>query len=309
VYCLRREKGSIEPDGWSGVCGSAKKKRQRKEGVFMRKVVLVLAILVFAVPAMAGVTISVVDNGSLSGSIKYQCNDPNKIRAFALVIDVNGSDAQFQTISGYDPNYWVYPGSINIVGNEVAQQGTPIAAGGTGANTITIEMGSLYASNDPCHTVAPDVNGVLLSFTVDKGCCISLSEDSARAGVVMEDTDKTFGAGYVTLIPGCIAGPPSDPNVGTCWDPNECVAQPYGDATCDGAINLDDLIAMKKAWGTTPSGTIGTGIGEYNCCADFNRAGVSKDAINLDDLIRLKQNWGSPPAGTSTGNQTCPPGH
>ncbi|MHC4497795.1 MAG: DUF7901 domain-containing protein, partial [Planctomycetota bacterium] len=40
-----------------------------------------------------------------------------------------------------------------------------------------------------------------------------------------------------------------DPNLGTCWDPLECAGQTCGDATCDGQVNLDDLAALKAAWG------------------------------------------------------------
>jgi hypothetical protein len=258
----------------------------------MKKVVLVLAVLLLTVPAMATVTISVVDDGNLAGSIKYQCNDPNKIRAFALTIDVNNG-ALFQTITGFDPNYWVYPGSINIVGNDVTQQGTPIVAGGgVGSNSVTIEMGSLYASNDPCgHTTAPDVNGILLSFTVDKGCCVTLSEDSARAGVVMEDTDKTFGGGYVQLVDGCISG--AQP---TCWDITECAGQDYGDADCDGVVGIYDLQALKAAWGGIK------GDATYQCCADFDR----DEVIGIYDLQELKAGWGAT-GYANTGQQNCPP--
>jgi subtilisin-like proprotein convertase family protein len=41
-----------------------------------------------------------------------------------------------------------------------------------------------------------------------------------------------------------------DPNAGTCWDPAECAGQPSGDATCDGNVNLADLLALKAHFGS-----------------------------------------------------------
>jgi hypothetical protein len=70
-----------------------------------------------------------------------------------------------------------------------------------------------------------------------------------------------------------------------CW---ACPGQPFGDATGDGNINTQDLLALKKAWLTTSAGSPpGTGTGQYNCCADFTQDG----AVNTQDLLRLKQNW------------------
>ena len=78
---------------------------------------------------------------------------------------------------------------------------------------------------------------------------------------------------------------------------------------CDmGAKTLDDLTALKKAWGKTTADTLGKGVGEYNCCADFNKIGISKDVVNLDDLTALKIGWGGSHPG-STSNVTCPAGH
>jgi len=55
-----------------------------------------------------------------------------------------------------------------------------------------------------------------------------------------------------------------DPTLGTCWDLAECAGQPSGDATCNGLVNLGDLMALKAAWGQTPPWT------PPFCCADFN---------------------------------------
>jgi probable HAF family extracellular repeat protein len=83
----------------------------------------------------------------------------------------------------------------------------------------------------------------------------------------------------------------------TCWDANECAGQPYGDATCDGLINLADLYALKARFSKCAPWQIG------ECCADFTQSGC----VGLDDIFTLKANFGTAGYAPSTGNQTCPP--
>jgi hypothetical protein len=87
-----------------------------------------------------------------------------------------------------------------------------------------------------------------------------------------------------------------DPILGTCWDPLECAGQTSGDATCDGQVNLDDLAALKAAWGMSSP------YANPFCCADFTQDGQ----VNLDDLAALKAGWGSSGHIPSTGSQKCP---
>ncbi|MHC4842430.1 MAG: c-type cytochrome, partial [Planctomycetota bacterium] len=101
-------------------------------------------------------------------------------------------------------------------------------------------------------------------------------------------------AEYVLSLPEPIHIP--DPNLGTCWDSEECVGQPNGDATCDGEINLDDLRALKDAWLAVKGGA------GYNCCADFTQ----DETVNLDDLRELKDGWLSSGLTPSTSNVSCP---
>jgi hypothetical protein len=84
-------------------------------------------------------------------------------------------------------------------------------------------------------------------------------------------------------------------DLSTCWDPLECAGQPSGDATCDGVVNLDDLAALKAAWG------MGTPWTPPYCCADFTQDGQ----VNLDDLAVLKACWGGSGHIPSTGSQNC----
>jgi hypothetical protein len=53
-----------------------------------------------------------------------------------------------------------------------------------------------------------------------------------------------------------------------------------GDATGDGSVDVDDLVAVVLSWGPCP-------VGEP-CPADFNDSG----AVDVDDLIMVILNWG-----------------
>jgi hypothetical protein len=88
----------------------------------------------------------------------------------------------------------------------------------------------------------------------------------------------------------------TDPAGYTCWDPLECAGQPTGDATCDGQVNLDDLAALKAAWGMSSL------YANPFCCADFTQDGQ----VNLDDLAALKAGWGGSGLIPATGSQKCP---
>jgi hypothetical protein len=89
----------------------------------------------------------------------------------------------------------------------------------------------------------------------------------------------------------------ADPNLGTCWDPGECAGQPFGDATCDGSVDLADLFALKAHYGTSAPWA------DNQCCADFSHDGN----VNLDDLFTLKAGFGTLGYSPSTLNQACPP--
>lgn len=82
----------------------------------------------------------------------------------------------------------------------------------------------------------------------------------------------------------------------TCWDANECAGQPYGDATCDGIINLADLYALRAAFIKDPP-WLGS-----ECCADFNH----DFCVCLGDLFIIKQYFNTGGYSPSTGNQNCP---
>jgi predicted outer membrane repeat protein len=83
----------------------------------------------------------------------------------------------------------------------------------------------------------------------------------------------------------------------TCWEAAECPGQPFGDASCDGAIGLADLFALKAHFATTAPWL------DNQCCTDLNH----DNAINLADLFIFRANYGSLGHTPSTLNQACPP--
>lgn len=173
----------------------------------MKKIILVLAVMALAVPAMAGITVQATDLGSGVCQVRYTMDggDVNIPRAFAL--DVTMSPANGTTLAPYafDPNFYVAPGTFTYDPCTGATNwGNPIV----GPNTVkfTTEMGSLWDACDVNHPTQPPSSGTLLSFTVDKTCVITLAQNAQRGGVVMENTAVTFPAGYVTLNGCTMAG-------------------------------------------------------------------------------------------------------
>ncbi len=170
----------------------------------MKKILLALAILLIANPAWAGLTIEaaqVDDSNTVRITYDMDDTDPNLPRAFALEISLD-NDANIGPVTYVNPDFHVYPGSIVITGGVVTDQGTPVAE--SDVSSMIVEMGSLYAAEDPCHTSPPAENGILLDFKVDNDtdCNVSLVANAIRGGVVMEDTTQEFSPSYFDLI-GC----------------------------------------------------------------------------------------------------------
>lgn len=274
----------------------------------MKKKVFVLASLVFCVPARADVTITMAQVDETNEVIiSVTSTETNLIRAFALDIKLtpNGysKDPHILEVTAINPGYWVFPGTIQInPEGKIINYGSPVAEygdlpsdtlGGLDSNGVTVELASLYAPVEPGSPNAPVQDGALLSVKVSDFCCITITPNVSRAGptgVVMENPDE---------IPAVIFSPPLC--IGffpryDCWLEYECAGQQLGDATCDGNINLADLLALKAAWGKTAPWT------PPYCCADFNHS----NSVNLGDLLILKVNWGKTGLLLATKNQYCP---
>jgi len=279
----------------------------------MKKILFVLVALMFAAPAWAVVDISMaqVEDGN-EVIISITSDEANLVRAYGLDIKLTQNtavvdsdpDPNILEVTALNPGYWVFPGTIQIdAGGNITNPGSPVAEygdltsdtlAGLDSNGVTVELASLYAPVGPSSPNAPVQNGVLLSVKVSDSACITITANVSRAGatgVVMEDPDEVVAVNLPAEL--CIEVITEQP---TCWTPTECAGQPVGDATCDGAVNLADLLALKAAWGQAAPWTA-----PY-CCADFNQSG----AVNLGDLLILKANWGSSGLLPATKNQACP---
>jgi hypothetical protein len=203
----------------------------------MKKLLLVLAILAITAPAFAEVKIyceqkpyahfAAPRDGNVVTVYYDATSEANNVRAFGLEIqltDTTGVDnAVITGVEDYfvgecnatDRGYGIFPGTIVIDGGgNVTDFGTPVApstdpgAAGTGlgTNKIVIEMGSLYTGAN-----SPPKSGVLLEFRVNnKVADITISENSERGGVVMENPDEAVDfnapgngqAAYSIMCPG-----------------------------------------------------------------------------------------------------------
>ena len=175
----------------------------------MKKVVLALIVSMLAVPALAGVTVDcTVVTDSNEVIVTYVAGDANLPRAFGLdiIADANISiDSTLPSADINDSDYYIYPGSIDVNDDtgDVDDYGSPVAI--LDANTMTIEMGSLYtqppADDDPDHNTPPPASGWLIKFRVNKNPSetinVDLRENVDRGGVVMEKVGYSFPGGYV----------------------------------------------------------------------------------------------------------------
>jgi len=170
------------------------------------KKIMALLVLCLAVPALATVTITAVDQGGGVVAINYAVSDASLVRAFALDISVTGGAKITQLVAAsYKTNgastaaskgYGIYPGTIDINSTTgvVAAYGTPVApatdpgaAGALNSAAITLELGSVYKGD----ANKPATSGTLCKLKVDKTTTMSAVLNATRGGIVMEDTTLT----------------------------------------------------------------------------------------------------------------------
>jgi hypothetical protein len=294
------------------VCSSAKKKR--KEGLIMKKIAFVLAVLLFATPALATVTISATDLGGGEVAISY-VTDGNLPRAFGLDITVTDGN-----ITACEPNmvgectatvrgFGIFMGTIVVEADgTVSDYGTPVSPssypgtlGGLDTNGITIEQGSLY--QDPNF---PASSGELCRITVTADCNVNIEGNAARCGtgspalgVVMENPDEVPVIVYVpaAVSVDCftVGATIGDINVTApmyalwvnlgkpqIWC---CEGNSKGDANDDGFTNPTDVGEIINALGTATTNATAN--------ADLNRDGF----INPTDVGQIINNLGASHGG------------
>ena len=285
----------------------------------MRKIIIALAIVMLAAPAMAGnqVDITCTDvNGIVTVSYDTTGGDPNLVRAFGLDITVDAG--KISGLWDVNPKYNIHPGSIDIndatgaidnAGSAVCDpcQYPGVTQPGLGTQGITVEMASLYVGAPN----APADQGVLFKLGLCWTCNITISENTARGGVVMEDNAPVTviapgnGAAVyaVTVGPNCkdypffqmgdLAGDPRPPFMGGNNGKPDCVVSSF------------DLTMIAAAW---DSNDLDPG---WNPCADIagdprpiwmgGNNGLPDGFCDSFDLTRLSAGWGKGDTSEWTG--------
>ena len=244
----------------------------------MKKLVSLIAILALATPMFAAtVSVYCVDDVETGWVNIYWDAGSDEVSGFGL--DITAVDANIIGIKDLDTDYWVFPGTIEIVDGNIVKDGNAIAPatdkdalGGLCTGGSTIEMAALYASG----ATPPDSNGLLCKIKVDQMCTLNITTNDTRGGVVMKDANAATVA-------------PSSCNV--YW----AGCQGCGDATGDFMISPADGVLLSNAWINAV----------YDARVDFNRTGPP---ISPADGVILSNSWISGLGCNQAGclHETCP---
>jgi hypothetical protein len=306
------------------VCDSAEKRR--KEGSIMRKIVVTLAVLLLATPALAAVKIIVEDQGGLTAAIKY-ATDGEKVRAFAL--DITVTAGTIEGISGYvkgesvapdNLGFGIFPANfsryitVDAATGEVADwdvaEYTPVADAadpgalpGLGTDGITVEMGGLWYPPDDGSANAPGDTGTLCLITISDEANMSVTENATRGGVVLTDPSVTptvdLSAATDVLIPAvtdCFPSSYSTYNDWVAMNKPDCWCADYQcDGDVDGATETffkyrvygNDLNAVVANWKKVITDP------DLDPCADIDHKSETffKYRVYGNDLNIVVTNW------------------
>jgi hypothetical protein len=261
----------------------------------MKTIVSILAALLLAAPAWAVVDITCEKTdedagaGTVEVTVSYDASvgEPNLVRAFGL--DISIDCGTITDVYDVNPNYRIYPGQIVIENGAVTDYNTPYAPGDLGDTSVIVEAGSLYTT-DPAYSGDPDAgynmipgpSGVLLKFEITCDTCetvvVSISENAARGGVVMEDASNP-----TVNSPGCEVECPAG-GCATC----------LGDLDGNNFIMVSDMFDLIGRLGRAGSPyIIPPGHAEWNDCADMDANGFMM-VSDLFNLIAMLGQAGAP---------------
>jgi len=298
------------------VCGPAKKRR--KEGCIMRKISLILVVLLMAAPAWADVAITCSNEGN-EVTVSYAVTgEPNKVRAFALDIVVDSGATITGVNDDVNPYYTIYPGSIEIAGGEVTNDGNAVAdpcdypsdtQPGVGSSGITVEMGALYSPTGDSSPNSPPNSGDLLVFYVDNECNVTITQNGTRGGVVLTNPSVEIvsftSPGYHVVL-DCFPGSYSTYNDWVALGKPNCWCGIYGTPQwpyqCDGdADNATEGISKYRVYNKDLNQVVACWkknaadiLADPDCaCADFDHKseGISKYRVYNKDLNMIVANW------------------
>ncbi len=184
---------------------------------------MIVVTLLIASSSMARVTINCTDLGNGVVELSYDASqETSPVRTFPLHITV--STGTITLIDNLSSHYWVYPiGSIIIdeecgphqLSSPVTNPEFPGTLGGLGTDGITISLASMYIGE----ANAPPPTGVLLTFMISSECNVSVSEDTIRGGVMLDN--MTLPGIYAPGVSGVQPPQPGtyDGGTGTINDP------------------------------------------------------------------------------------------
>jgi len=205
----------------------------------MRRILLIVAMLLFAAPAIATVTVSAIDKGCGVIEVNYICTGTDRVRAFALDIAV---DNNFTIVNIKDFNrgesnsvapgklgYGIFPGKfrdfispsspnwVDTNYNPVAPVNDLDANTGLGTKAVTVELGALYVAG-----MEPPLTGTLFRLDVNENkfgpaaAKLYLTKNATRGGVVGTDGNPIPDTNLV-LATG--TGEVNFPDCFPCWSP------------------------------------------------------------------------------------------
>ena len=241
----------------------------------MRKLLVLLAVLAIAVPAMADVVLTCTVNGDWV-TVSYNASTETElVRAFALDIEVGGGT--IVAVENLNAKYDIHPGSFEYdadeetyAGNLVCDATFPGTLGGIGTAGVTTEQGSLYVGE----ANAPTASGQLLKFQVACGSAedvvVTVTENAARGGVVLEDP---------AIAPTVVS------NGTIVCEGSGC----DGDFNGDNKVNINDITGMISYWKTNknPLNNVVNTNPNWNPVYDLN----SDLKCNVNDITALIAYW------------------
>jgi hypothetical protein len=258
----------------------------------MKKIIVTLAVLLLASPAMAGVVITCTASGPNEVTVSFVASGESElVRAIALDVQIDDPCAWIEDITCVSAGYYIHPTNIVIIGNAIDELGS-CAVGGNDDQSDVTEQGSLYADGAP----EPNQFGDLFIITLG-GCAteddggtapvgVTVSENALRGGIVMEDAN---GPSVAPVLNGCTV------------DVNECVpegCQCFGDVSGslgvpDSNVSINDLTSILamltqtepyKSNPPTYSGPIPT---DWECADISGSLGVPDGFLSINDLTSL----------------------
>ena len=233
----------------------------------MKKIIITLAVLLLATPAMALVTITVeAGPGPNDVTIGFTSDeDPGKlVRAIALDVQVSDANVVIADVNCINVDYKIHPGSIAIdAGGNVTDYGT-CAGAGLDTGTMSSEQGSLYigAANAPVEGDLFIVTLANCTAVADGNVVVSVSENQLRGGVVMEDAGPAASVDVSAT---------ATVTVGNCCSLPDCCTTCKGDLDGNGWIMVPDMFMLMGKLGAAGAPyTIPLGDPLYQDCGDMD---------------------------------------